>query len=150
MINATDKRNSEKSKISSYCFSAKHSHCFFHYFSLSFEHLLSGLSSLFSYGFETLRTRSSNVPPSSSGKHSLDKKSPLNSEHLPLYFPRGSFCSPSSIYSWRMRSKLATKYLQPKLCCFIFQICISWITLKKIWEVPKDFYGMHSHFHSSN
>ena len=94
---------------------AKHSHCFFHYFSLSFEHLLSGLSSLFSYGFETLRTRSSNVPPSSSGKHSLDKKSPLNSEHLPLYFPRGSFCSPSSIYSWRMRSKLATKYLQPKL-----------------------------------
>ena len=94
---------------------AKHSHCFFHYFSLSLEHLLSGLSSLFSYGFETLRTRSSNVPPSSSGKHSLDKKSPLNFEHFPLYFPRGSFRSPSSIYSWRMRSKLATKYLQPKL-----------------------------------
>ena len=95
--------------------SQQSSHCLFHYFSLSFEHLLPGLSSLFSYCFETLRTRSSNVPPSSSGKHSLDKKSPLYFEHFPLYFPRGSFRSPSSIYSWHMRSKLATKYLQPKL-----------------------------------
>ena len=101
--------------------SQQSSHCFFHYFSLSFEHLLPGLSSLFSYCFETLKTRSSNVPPSSSGKHSLDKKSPLYFEHFPLYFSRGRFRSPSSIYSWRMRSKLATKYLQPKLYILFFK-----------------------------
>ena len=77
----------------------------------------------------------------------LTKKSNLYFEHLPLYFSHGSLCTPSFIYSLRMRSTLATsqnKIFATKTVIFFANLYQMNNPEENLRSFIRDFSGMHS------